>query len=94
MPQSQISDTAKCTIYSQAAKALNELNSKQVQPDVIFLDLNMPLMNGEEFLKAIKKTEDLKDIPVIIFTVSSDNTGYSGQPNHLFPEQIDHLFCW
>lgn len=44
----------------------------QYRPDVILLDLNMPLMNGREFLERIKKTENLKNIPVIILSTSSD----------------------
>jgi CheY-like chemotaxis protein len=39
-------------------------------PDVILLDLNMPKMNGMTFLKTIKKTKHLKDIPVIIYSTS------------------------
>jgi len=41
-------------------------------PDLILLDLNMPGMGGKEFLRRIKKEEDLKKIPVVILT-SSDS---------------------
>lgn len=40
------------------------------RPDLIFLDLNMPRMNGREFLTAIKANETLNDIPVIVLTTS------------------------
>jgi CheY-like chemotaxis protein len=43
-----------------------------VSPDIIFLDLNMPRMNGLEFLKAIKTHRSYKRIPVIIYTTSSN----------------------
>jgi CheY-like chemotaxis protein len=43
-----------------------------VLPDVIFVDLNMPKMNGLEFLKAIKNHRSYKNIPVIIYTTSSN----------------------
>jgi CheY-like chemotaxis protein len=43
-----------------------------VLPDVIFLDLNMPRMNGIEFLKTIKSNRSLKSIPIIIYTTSSN----------------------
>src|SRR4051812_45619674 len=39
-------------------------------PDVIFLDLNMPLMDGFEALKLIKSNEKLKHIPVYVLTTS------------------------
>ncbi len=41
-------------------------------PCVILLDLNMPKMNGLDFLKIIKKDEELKQIPVIVMTASKD----------------------
>jgi CheY-like chemotaxis protein len=44
------------------------------QPDLILLDLNMPGMGGKEFLKRIKKDEDLKQIPVVILTTSDAET--------------------
>jgi len=41
-------------------------------PCVILLDLNMPRMNGIEFLKIIKEDNDLRIIPVIVLTTSED----------------------
>lgn len=41
-------------------------------PDIIFLDLNMPLMNGEECLRDIRNEERLKKIPIIIYSTSLD----------------------
>lgn len=40
-------------------------------PDLILLDINLPLKNGHEVLKAIKENEGTKKIPVIMFTTSS-----------------------
>lgn len=41
-------------------------------PDVIFLDLNMPRMNGRQCLTELKLSPALRDIPVIIYSTSSD----------------------
>ena len=41
-------------------------------PCVILLDLNMPRMNGTEFLKVIKEDDRLKSIPVIVLTTSNE----------------------
>ncbi|MFA5554326.1 MAG: response regulator [Phycisphaerae bacterium] len=42
-------------------------------PVLILLDLNMPIMNGFEFLEIIKADEALKTIPAIILTTSDQN---------------------
>lgn len=52
--------------------ALEILQKKGVIPDIILLDLNMPKMNGIEFLKIVKENENLKHIPSIILTTSSN----------------------
>jgi CheY-like chemotaxis protein len=43
-----------------------------MQPGIILLDLNMPKMNGIEFLQMIKNDDALKRIPVIVLTTSKD----------------------
>lgn len=45
---------------------------KSPRPGIILLDLNMPVMNGIEFLKVIKVDESLKKIPVIVLTTSKE----------------------
>ena len=42
-------------------------------PDLLFLDLNMPLKSGMECLLEIKQDEKLKHLPVIIFSTSLNN---------------------
>lgn len=42
--------------------------AKKEQPDVILLDLRMPVMTGEEMLRELRSTEWGKDIPVIVLT--------------------------
>jgi CheY-like chemotaxis protein len=43
------------------------------KPDIVLLDLNMPKMNGLEFLNIIKKNDEWKDIKVFILTTSEEN---------------------
>ena len=42
------------------------------KPCIILLDLNMPVMNGIEFLKALRDDEQRRRIPVVILTTSDD----------------------
>lgn len=53
-------------------EALNLLSDHQDLPDLIFLDLNMPKINGLEFLKALKSDEILRYLPTVILTTSSN----------------------
>lgn len=41
------------------------------KPDIIFLDINMPIMNGWECLKKLKNNSSFKSIPAIIYSTSS-----------------------
>lgn len=40
------------------------------RPDLILLDLNMPRMDGREFLAAVKGDTALRDIPVVVLSTS------------------------
>ena len=42
------------------------------KPCIILLDLNMPIMNGLEFLKAVKNDDKLKRIPIVVLTTSEE----------------------
>jgi CheY-like chemotaxis protein len=43
------------------------------RPDLILLDLNMPRMNGHEFLEQLKADEDLRSIPTIVMSMSESD---------------------
>ena len=68
----EISQDIQCSSLFDASEALSKLKNKQINPDLIFLDLNMPVMTGQQFLSAIKSDDELKGIPVIIFSTSSE----------------------
>jgi len=65
----------KISPYYRVTRAKNgheciTLLKKSERPDIVFLDLNMPVKNGLECLKLIKENELFADIPVIIYSTS------------------------
>lgn len=57
--------------YLSAKDALNDFLNKTIVPDLIITDLNMPEMNGLEFLAELRKTDEGKKIPVLMLTTET-----------------------
>lgn len=53
------------SIFSNGNLLLEALHSRE-KPDVIFLDIHMPVLNGEEILNIIKNSDDWNEIPVVM----------------------------
>jgi CheY-like chemotaxis protein len=69
----EIDNTIQCLSASDCEEALDKLkNGKMALPDMIFLDLNMPRLNGKQCLAELKKLAHLRHIPVIIYSTSSE----------------------
>lgn len=69
----EVSDHVNLITATNGMEALVKLSDRNFsRPDIIFLDLNMPKMNGIQFLEKIKDTQALSTIPVYIYTTSSD----------------------
>lgn len=66
----ELNSKIKCEWSLNASEALVILQNQTIQPDFIFLDLNMPGLNGKQFLQKIKKIKTLSTIPVYIYTTS------------------------
>jgi len=65
---------AEVTTVDNGKELMKNLKDEsQPNPDIIFLDINMPLKNGRECLEEIKNDENLKDIPTVIYTTSTDD---------------------
>ena len=74
--------TNPLNITSNGEEALTFLQDERNQrPGIILLDLNMPRMNGIEFLKIIKQHKSLKRIPVIVLTTSEEEQDRIGSFN-------------
>jgi len=69
-----INITNPLKISNNGEEALEFLrDEKNELPGIILLDLNMPRMNGVEFLKIAKKDSRIKSIPVVVLTTSKDD---------------------
>jgi CheY-like chemotaxis protein len=56
--------------FSSGMKALEILGQQKTLPDYIFLDVNMPRMNGMQFLETVKKDKKLSGIPVVMYSTT------------------------
>ncbi|TWW01121.1 response regulator [Chitinophaga pinensis] len=65
-----VDSDATCYFASDGEEGLRMLENESLECDLIFLDLNMPKMNGKQFLAEIKKKNAYRDIPVVIFSTS------------------------
>jgi len=66
-----INPTLRCDTAANGKIALDQLKVSTSLPELIFLDLNMPVMDGFEFLIQIKKENVLNKIPIGIFSTSN-----------------------
>jgi CheY-like chemotaxis protein len=76
---SEALDDAQCDaicLHANTGANVFTLLEKGPRPDIIFLDLNMPVMNGWQCLAKLKNLEAYKDIPVVMYTTSSNPRDY------------------
>jgi CheY-like chemotaxis protein len=62
-----------CIVTNSAIQALKVIkDDEELIPDFIFIDLNMPLMNGRECIIELKKMSKLRDSTLIVYSTSSN----------------------
>jgi CheY-like chemotaxis protein len=78
-----MSDLAKnitVTVAVNGMELMNLLQKITILPELIFLDLNMPLKNGFECLQEIKSNNDWKEIKIVVYSTSAQ------------PQQVDKAY--
>jgi CheY-like chemotaxis protein len=65
----EIDPTLQCKVASSAMEAMKLLEQDN-PPDFVFLDLNLPCINGKQFLKYIRQHKSFKKITVVVYTTS------------------------
>ncbi|MDQ6481942.1 response regulator [Dyadobacter sp. LHD-138] len=83
----EVSASTALTMANDGAELMTILGKLVPPPDVIFLDLNMPKKNGFECLAEIRSSENLKDIPVVIFST----TGEEGTIDRLYEQGANYF---
>ena len=68
----EIDPSIKVVLGKDGEETLKILSVQKDLPDLIFLDINMPRMDGIECLGKIKSDDRLKSIPVIIYSTTSN----------------------
>jgi CheY-like chemotaxis protein len=68
----KIDPSIECRMANDGKHALQVLNDFEDLPDYIFLDVNMPVMDGRDCLVELKKDDRYKEIPVVIYSTTKD----------------------
>lgn len=66
----QNSEPVECQSVEDGQQALRHLSTVEPLPDLIFLDINMPVMDGKTCLSALKRNDRLSKIPVVMFSTA------------------------
>lgn len=73
----EITPDLQLIISSNGQELVDKLQSTSQLPDIIFIDINMPLMDGFEALSHLKKDNALSSIPTVIYSTSSNTNHIS-----------------
>jgi CheY-like chemotaxis protein len=66
----QVEASINCSSAQNGLEALKAINASHRKPDYVFVDLNMPKLNGKQFIGEIRKDAALNNIKVVIYTTS------------------------
>lgn len=68
----EVDDQISLITADDGDELLNLLKAPPPYPNIIFLDLNMPRVNGYQVLERMRQDETMKNYPVVIFSTSSN----------------------
>jgi CheY-like chemotaxis protein len=82
-----------CSSARQGLKYLEETqtDSEKVVPSVIFLDINMPVMNGWDFLDQYKQMDSLQGKEIILIMLSSSSSSSDLTRAKSYPQVSDYI---
>ncbi len=74
---SSILESAGHTVFSYTDASTVEIELKKENPQLIFMDIVMPEKNGYEIIRALRRDNQMKTIPVVIVSTKSEATDIS-----------------
>ena len=72
MALQKVDEQINCFVAIDGVEGLKMLSESSYSPLYIFVDINMPKMNGIEFLRRIKKLDHLRDSKIIMYSTSAN----------------------
>lgn len=58
----------KVALFTTGQELLYALKYHETKADILFLDIHMPVLNGEEILNVIRKSEEYKHLPIVMIS--------------------------
>jgi CheY-like chemotaxis protein len=82
----------KIVVIQSAPEAIAQIQAKKIEPDVIFLDIRMPFMDGFEFLKEFDSLhlDDNKKIKIFMLSSSLDPVDFKLSNENKYITQFIH----
>lgn len=62
-----------CVAETNPIKAIENLKKSINLPDILFIDYNMPVLNGNEFIEQLRAVKELEKLPVILYSTYSED---------------------
>lgn len=78
----EIHKDVELTTALNGKELFQKLRNATIVPNLIFLDINMPVMNGYECIKILRSEAAYKDIPVIVLSTSANPPDIDFMYNH------------
>lgn len=67
-----ISVDCNLTVFPNGKELIGRLKESGDVPDILFLDINMPILNGLETLKLVREFSTLRSLPIVVYSTSSN----------------------